>query len=71
MKRELVRVASYKRRKLSHAKLEVAINSRRTTVVSSGYELFEGGRLTARFQEMVDGLIQERRELYERLAGGA
>ena len=46
------------------------MNSGRAAL-SQGSELFEGGKLTPRFQEMVDGLIQERRELYERLAGGA
>lgn len=75
MKRELARAdyptcrASYKR-ELSYSKLEKSMNSR-PAALSPGSDLFEGGKLTPRFQEMVAGLIQERRELYERLAGGA
>ena len=40
-------------------------------VVRAGIRFYEEGKPSARFKKMVDRLIQERRELYERLAGGA
>ncbi len=37
-------------------------------VVRVGVKEFEGGKVTRRFKRMVDELIRERRELYERLS---
>lgn len=40
-------------------------------VVRTGVRFFEGGEPSARFRNMIDRLVHERKELYERLAGGA
>jgi putative addiction module antidote len=37
-------------------------------VVRAGAKEFEGGKASPRFNRMVDQLIQDRRELYERLS---
>ncbi len=40
-------------------------------VVRTGVKFFEAGQASPRFRKMVGQLVQERRELYDRLAGGA
>jgi putative addiction module antidote len=37
-------------------------------VVRAGVKVFENGKASPRFKKMVDGLIRERRKLYERLS---
>ena len=38
-------------------------------VVRTGVRFFEGSEPSARFRKMVDRLVHERKDLYERLAG--
>lgn len=40
-------------------------------VVRTGVKFFDAGEASPRFRKMVDQLVRERRELYERLAVGA
>ena len=40
-------------------------------VIRTGVKFFDAGEASPRFRKMVDQLVQERRELYERLAVGA
>lgn len=37
-------------------------------IVRAGVRYFEAGEASARFKKMVDSLVRERRDLYERLA---
>ena len=39
-------------------------------VVRMGVKFFDAGEASPRFRKMVDQLVKERRELYERLANG-
>ena len=40
-------------------------------VVRTGVKLLDQGKVSPRYRKMVDRLVEERRELYERLAGGS
>ena len=40
-------------------------------VVRTGVKYFDAGQASPRFRKMVDQLVRERRELYERLSAGA
>ena len=83
MKRKLVRVGNSLAITLPHdlvkefalrAGLEVdaTVDPRDGTfVVRTGVKFFEAGKASPRFRKMVDQLVQERREIYDRLAGGA
>ena len=51
--------------------VEAAIDPRDGSfVVRTGVKFFEAGEASPRFRKMVDQLVRERRELYERLAAG-
>ena len=83
MKRKLVRVGNSLAVTLPHdlvkefalqpgMEVDTAVDPRDGSfVVRTGVRFFEGGEPSARFRTMVDRLVQERRGLYERLAGGA
>ena len=82
MKRKLVRVGNSLAVTLPHdlvkefglrpgMQVDATVDARDGSfVVRAGVKSFEAGKVSPRFRKMVDGLVEERRELYERLAGG-
>lgn len=80
MKRKLVRVGNSLAVTLPHdlvkelalqpgMEVDAAVDPRDGSfIVRAGVRFFEAGEASARFTKMVDRLVRERRELYERLA---
>ena len=82
MKRKLVRVGNSLAVTLPHdlvkefalrpgMEVDATVDARDGSfVVRSGVRLFEAGEVSPRYRKMVDRLVEERRELYERLGRG-